>query len=106
MREATIQRPITIPKLAEAVRIKPYQVLAQLIPRAIFPYPTEAMDDKIACEVAATFAVEVRIVDDYDDGPPDSAPKPTNPKPPILPSGISGTNQGGGGNSAALRASP
>jgi hypothetical protein len=64
MREVTIQRPISIPKLSTALGVEPYQILGQLISRAVFLSPTDTMDDSLARDVATSFGVQLRMIDE------------------------------------------
>ena len=82
MREATIQRPVTVAKLAEVLVTKPYMVLAALIRRAIFPSPHDSIDDRVAMEVASLSGVDLKIIDDEDGGASASTEGPDIPVPP------------------------
>ena len=82
MREVSIHHPITIPTLAEALDLKPYRLLAELIKIAVFPAPRAVVDDLIAIDLAASMGVNLRIIGDEDDGSTRS-PSPTNPPSPL-----------------------
>lgn len=64
MRQVTIQRPITVPALATAMGVRPYQILGQLISRGVFLSPTDTVNENLALEVAAAFSVELRIINE------------------------------------------
>jgi hypothetical protein len=68
MEEATIQRPVTVPKLAEALQTKPYRILRLLIQRSIFPAPSDTIVDSLAVEIAAMANVELKIVEEGGQG--------------------------------------
>ena len=83
MREVTIQRPVTVARLAEVLVTKPYRVLAALIRRSIFPAPSDSIDDRVAVEVASLAGVDLKIIDDEDTGGASaSAVGPDVPVPP------------------------
>jgi hypothetical protein len=82
MREATIQRPVTIAKLAEVLVTKPYRILSVLIRRSVFPAPCDSIDDSVAMEVASLAGVDLKIIDDEDGGASASAVGPDVPVPP------------------------
>jgi hypothetical protein len=68
MHEATIQRPVTVAKLADVLVTKPYKILSVLIRRSIFPAPSDSIDDSVAMEVASLAGVHLKIIDDEDGG--------------------------------------
>lgn len=68
MREATIRRPVTVAKLADAIVTKPYRILGVLIRRSVFPGPSDSIDEGLAMELAASAGVDLKIVDDEDGG--------------------------------------
>ena len=55
MRDATIQRPVTVAKLAEVLVTKPYRILSALIRRSVFPAPC----DSVAMEVASVAGIDL-----------------------------------------------
>jgi hypothetical protein len=85
MREVQIHRPITIPNLAKVLGIEPYRLMAELIKRAVFPAPRDAIDDVLAIELAASMNIQLKIIDD-EDGGCQPLPIPTKPTPPIATS--------------------
>jgi hypothetical protein len=82
MREATIQRPVTVAKLAEVLVTKPYRILSALIRRSVFPAPCDSIDDSVAMEVASLAGVDLKIIDDEDGGASECAESPDVPVPP------------------------
>jgi len=82
MREATIQRPVTVAKLAEVLVTKPYRILSALIRRSVFPAPCDSIDDSVAMEVATQAGVDLKIIDDEDGGASECAECPDLPVPP------------------------
>ncbi len=83
MRDATIHRPVTLPKLAAVLDTKPYRLMAELIKKSIFLAPDVVIDDLIAIELAATLNIRLLIIDDEGDEPA-ALPLPTNPLSPIV----------------------
>jgi hypothetical protein len=86
MREATIQRPVTVAKLAEVLVTKPYRILSALIRRSIFPAPCDSIDDSVAMEEASLAGVDLKIIDDEDGGASECSECPDVPVPPPNPS--------------------
>lgn len=93
MREAIIQRPVTVAKLAEVFGTKPYLVLSALIRRSVFPAPCDRIDDSIAMEVASQAGIDLKIIDDEDGGASECADSPDVPVPPPNPSSATGKIQ-------------
>lgn len=63
MEETTIQRPVAVPNLAEAVQTKACRILRLLIQRSVFPAPSDTIVDSLAVEIAAMADVELTIVE-------------------------------------------
>lgn len=63
-RTITILRPVTLPLLAAALGVKPFQLLTDLIRMKQFPSPLSVLEDSLAIELAAMRSVELRIAGD------------------------------------------
>ena len=85
MQQATIQRPVTVAKLADVLAAKPYQINAALIRRSISPSPSDAINDSVAIDVAAMADFVLKIIDDEDGGASELGKVPVLPAvPPSL----------------------
>ena len=83
MHEATVQRPVTVAKLADVLVTKPYRILSALIRRSIFLAPSDNIDDRVAMEVAAMVGVDLKIIDDEDGGASELGEVPVLPVMPL-----------------------
>ena len=84
MHVVTIQRPVTFPKLAESLGLKPFKLMALLIKRSLFPSSHTVLDDVLAVDLAADFGVVLNIIDGDDGGASSPSVSPVDPPPPLL----------------------
>lgn len=67
-RNITILRPITVPLLAAALGVKPFQLMAHLVRMGRFLPPFAVLEDALAIQLAAAHDVDLRFPDDGKEG--------------------------------------
>jgi len=92
MQQVIVHRPVTVQHLAEALGMQPFQVIAELIKRAVFLAPDQEVEDAAAYIAAADVGVELIIREDDEGGEGRPSAEPP-PKPGVDPSG--GNKDGG-----------
>lgn len=63
-RTVTILRPVTVPLLAAAMGVRPFQLMVELIRLGQFPSPLAVLEDSVAIALAARRDVDLRISGD------------------------------------------
>jgi len=79
-----LRRPVIVTSVAQALGVKPFEILAELIPMQVFVAPHQGLDDSTVFRLGKLIGVDFRIDGDEDeDG--GSSPVHTRPIDPASP---------------------